>query len=109
MLLSDENKANNDRICLLLQFAQRLRYRGRRVLEHVVAYAKHVVFDIGVPHHLGDVHGEREPVRRRRVLVELLDVLADEVPLVQGEELAGPGGHLEPPVDLQHPAGKESF
>lgn len=90
-----------------MEFGQGLRYCGWRVLEHKVPDAENVVPDVRVPDHLRDVHGERGPVRRASVPVQFLDVLADKVPLVQGEELAGTRGHLETPVDFQHPAREQ--
>lgn len=88
---------------LLLKFAHRLRYCGRRVLKHVVAYAEHVVFHVRVPYDLGNVHREYMSVHGREVFVEILDVFIDKVPLMEGEKLAGPRCHLETPVDFQHP------
>lgn len=90
-----------------MEFGQGLRYCGRRILEHEVPDAEDVVPDVRVPNHLRDVHRERGPVCRASVLVQFLDVLADKVPLVQGEELAGTRGHLKTSVDFQHPVREQ--
>lgn len=92
-----------------LQFAQSQWYRGRWIFKHVVTYAEHVVLNVRVPHHLSNVYGESAPIHGTGVLVEFLNVIADKVPLVQSEELSGTCGHLETPVNFQHPAKKKTL
>lgn len=92
-----------------MKFAQRFWYCGWRVLKHIVAYAEHIVFHVCVPYDLSDVHRKYVSVHGRDVFVEFLDVFTDEVPLVEGEKLAGPRCHLETPVDFQHPAETEKI
>jgi len=92
-----------------LKFTQRLRDGRRWIFEYIIPYAKHIVLDICVPHHLGDVHGKCTSVDKRDVFVELLDVLADKIPLVKCKKFSGSCCHFETSINFQHPVEQHTL